>query len=160
LLHFCGLVFSAPRNDVFMEAALRSLPLPQVVVLLALLLRLLRLHGEHTLAAAAGVGVGAEGGGGGAHPLPSLSTSLDWLRLVLDAHFAALLLQCAWRYVLPPLTAMLEGAWTEASVEPQPPLEPRALAIPMSVLAPPPARLSKRVARAAAGGRGGRAAVF
>jgi hypothetical protein len=80
LLHFGGLVLSAPRNDVFMEAALRALPLPHVEALLALLLRLLRVHGEHTLPAGA--------------PLPTLAATLDWLRLVLDAHFAALLLAC------------------------------------------------------------------
>jgi hypothetical protein len=88
LLYFAGLIFSAPRNDVFMEGALRALTLPQVEVLLALLLRLLRVHGEHTLPAARDSGAPAS------PVLPSLATTLDWLRLVLDAHFAALLLQC------------------------------------------------------------------
>jgi hypothetical protein len=95
LLHFSGLVFSAPRNDVFMEAALRALPLAQVKVLLALLLRLLRLHGEHTLPLPLAL---VRGEGAPAPPpaplFPSLGTALDWLRLVLDAHFSTLLLQC------------------------------------------------------------------
>ena len=105
LLYLGGLLVSAPRNDVFMEEALRAMPLVHTKALLAVLLRLLRMHAEHTLplppplSHAAGEDTGGSGSSGAILPAPSLifptmAATLDWLRMVLDAHFSTLVLQC------------------------------------------------------------------
>lgn len=60
--HFVALLVRAPRNDVFMQRALRKLSAPEVVVLLTVLNRLLHKYAEHFL----DVPSIARGGAGGA----------------------------------------------------------------------------------------------
>ncbi|KAL1499543.1 hypothetical protein AB1Y20_011745 [Prymnesium parvum] len=78
-------ILAAPRNDVFLLPALRSLPLSETVELLRRLTALLSQH------AAAWDGEG-----------PSLPHVVGWINVLLDAHFAALLMS-------PPAHALLRS---------------------------------------------------
>ncbi len=136
LLYLVALIVRAPRNDVFLEAALAALSAEDVRTLLAALLRLLHTHAssfvhaplavsaealEGAIAEAQAAARGKAGskrkgrpaggpdgarkvgaGAGavaptplpaslGAH-LPSYGQVLDWLRMVVDAHFARIVL--------------------------------------------------------------------
>jgi hypothetical protein len=116
LVHLTGLLVRAPRNDVFMEAALGALPPDDVVALLACLRRLLAFHEAYTPAAAgardalgaAELATAASAAAGAAAPaataaagpvsacllpvLPSYGQVLDWVRMAIDAHFARVVL--------------------------------------------------------------------
>ena len=80
---FLYLVLSAPRNDVFMDAYLRNLDYKQSLFLLRLLHSLLKKHLaslDTSLRAAT------------CQRIPSLAQTIDWLCMVLDAHFARIVL--------------------------------------------------------------------
>ena len=101
-----SLVVSRPRNDVLLLRSIRSLPIVNVVVLLQFFHTCLHQEGEG-LSAGGGREAQAQGAGsdrpkrdrdadgavasdrdGGP---PSLAQVLDWMMLLLDAHFASLL---------------------------------------------------------------------
>jgi hypothetical protein len=80
------LVVSRPRNDALLLRSLRSLPIVNVVVLLQFFHTCLHQEGEGLSAGDARDGAAGRDGGP-----PSLAQVLDWTMLLLDAHFASLL---------------------------------------------------------------------
>ena len=114
LLSFTGLLVGAPRNDVFMEKALRALSLQEVTLLLGCLVRLVRQHGSASLGWAP-LGAAPAAAGAAALPAPPpLPAVLDWLRLTIDAHYPSLVLEgqlqasrCARRKVAVPQESLL-----------------------------------------------------
>lgn len=80
------LVVSRPRNDALLLRSLRSLPIVNVVVLLHFFHACLHQEGEGLSAGDALDETAGRGGGP-----PSLAQVLDWTMLLLDAHFASLL---------------------------------------------------------------------
>lgn len=90
LLYMTSLLVRAPRNDVFMEAALQSLDGDDVIALLACLVRLLGLHsskivGAHIAGAAAGSAAVAASGAGSSsgrsgEPWPERPAG-EWMRM-------------------------------------------------------------------------------
>lgn len=86
LLHIVGLLVRAPRNDVFLEQALRSLSTEHVTVLLVCLNRLLEASVRSQPTSVVGKTAGT------VSLAPSTGQVLDWVRMLLDAHFARLTL--------------------------------------------------------------------
>ena len=88
-------LIGAPRNDIFLLQALRSLPLDAALSLLQRLLALLsRYFAEAAAAAVAAAGSGDAAGGaaGGEAGAPSLAQIVGWLNVLIDAHFARFLM--------------------------------------------------------------------
>ena len=119
-LCFTGLLVGAPRNDVFMEKALRTLQLQEVTLLLGCLVRLLSLHAGSSLGwSPAGSAAGSSSSSSSSSsralpPPPPLPAVLDWLRLTIDAHYPSLVLEgqlqaarYAQRRVAPPPDSLL-----------------------------------------------------
>ena len=96
-------LIGAPRNDVFLLQALRSLPLDDTVSLLQRLLTLLSRYfaplateggvgavpSSSALAASRSLSAGSAAAASGA---PSLSQIVGWLNVLIDAHFSRLLI--------------------------------------------------------------------